>query len=214
MAEQDHRFKNFEHTLTTAPMHRGAKLGKKRFSWFNLIIHLIVVILTAITGYSMYKQPVFNLEIVNKPITFHQLNHFQETLNNISNLNINIDNIANLQSRIDSLILVFNIFFIAVIVSLVLSIFTIIFNRTVLKIINLFTLIIMLVITFGFSIILQNIASRIANSLSQYYVSIKPDQVLTQADAINNALILLICSLALVFISLFFRNKRKRINTI
>jgi amino acid transporter len=214
MAEQNHRFKNFEHTLTSAPMHRGQRLGKKRFSWFNLIIHIIVLILTAITGYSMYKQPVFNLAMVNKPITFHQLSHFQDTLNNISNLDINIDNIENLQSRIDSLILVFDIFFIATIVSLVLSILTIIFNRMVLKIINIFTLIIMLVITFGFSIILQNIATRIANSLSQYYVSVKPDQVLTQADAINNALILLICSLALLFISLFFRNKRKRINTI
>ena len=69
-------------------------------------------------------------------------------------------------------------------------------------------------ITFGFSIILQNIAAHIAKNLSQYYVSIKPEQVLTQSDAINNALILLICSLALLFISLFFRNKRKRINTV
>lgn len=213
MEDQNHRFKNFEHTLTSAPMHRGERLGKKRFSWFNLIIHIIVLILTVITGYSMYKQPVFNLAIVNKPITFHQLSNFQDTINNISKLDINIDNIENLQSRIDSLIFIFDIFFIAVIVSILLSIFTIIFNRTVLKILNIFVLIIMLVITFGFSIMLQNIAARIANSLSNNYVSIKPDQVLTQADAINNALILLICCLALLFISLFFRNKRKRIST-
>ena len=48
-------------------------------------------------------------------------------------LNINLGNINDLQQRIDRLILVFNGFFILCIVSLVITILTIVFNRTVLK---------------------------------------------------------------------------------
>ncbi|MBF0738026.1 hypothetical protein E4T73_07610 [Staphylococcus arlettae] len=213
MAKDTHHFKNFEHTLTTAPMQRGAQYAeKKKKSWVSLIIHIIILILLAITGYSMYNDPIVNLVLADEQITFSQITHFQDTINNISNLNINIDNIENLHSIIDTLIFIFYIFFIAIILSLIFTIFILIFNRTVLKIINLFIMIIMLVITFGFSIIIKNIASRIANSMSQYYITVKPSNVLIEADAIHNALILLSCAVALGIISLFFRNRRTRIS--
>ncbi|MDT4036213.1 hypothetical protein RPO35_05415, partial [Staphylococcus hominis] len=38
-----------------------------------------------------------------------------------------------------------------------------------------------------------------------------PNQIITEADAIHNALILLSSSLALLFISFFFRNRHPRI---
>ena len=60
-----------------------------------------------------------------------------------------------------------------------------------------------------FSYIIHTIAQNI--SLKKYYLSVSPDQVITEADAIHNGLILLACSIALLFISLFFRNRLARI---
>ena len=212
MAEKNKQFADFEHTLTSEPMQRGSRYGKKKLSWVNILIQLLVLILVAITGYSMFKEPIFNLVFVKETINFHQLTNFQETINSFSNLNINVENIDNLQTSVDRLILVFYVFFIACIFSLVLTIFTIIFNRTSLKIVNMFVIAIMLVITFGFSYFIKNIARRIADSMNQYYVSVKPIDILTEADAIHNALILLGCSIALIIISMLFRNRKPRIH--
>ncbi|HLR19243.1 MAG TPA: hypothetical protein VK115_04925 [Staphylococcus sp.] len=213
MAEKNKPFTDFEHTLTSEPMHRGSRYGKKKKSWVNLIIQVIVFILVAISGYSMYKEPIFDLVFVKETINFQQLTNFQETVNNFTNLNINVDSIDNLQTSIDRLILVFYVFFIACILSLILTIFTLIFNRTALKIVNMLVIAIMLVITFGFSYLIKNMARRIADSMNQYYVSVKPNDILIEADAIHNALILLGCSIALILISLFFRNRLARIRT-
>ena len=62
-----------------------------------------------------------------------------------------------------SLILVFNGFFILCIVSLVITILTIVFNRTVLKVVNILVLTIMLVITLYFSYIIKALAQEIAD---------------------------------------------------
>ncbi|RIM35541.1 hypothetical protein BU629_07705, partial [Staphylococcus capitis] len=112
---------------------------------------------------------------------------------------------------IDNLIMVFNIFFILCLVSMFITVITIILNRTLLKIFNLFILAAMLLITLYFSYIIHTIAQKISESLKQYYLTVSPDQVINEADAIHNALILLACSIALLFISLFFRNRLARI---
>ena len=75
-------------------------------------------------------------------------------------LNINLGNINDLQQGIDRLILVFNGFFILCIVSLVITILTIVFNRTVLKVVNILVLTIMLVITLYFSYIIKALAQN------------------------------------------------------
>ena len=80
-------------------------------------------------------------------------------------LNINLGNINDLQQGIDRLILVFNGFFILCIVSLVITILTIVFNRTVLKVVNILVLTIMLVITLYFSYIIKALAQEIADVL-------------------------------------------------
>ena len=61
----------------------------------------------------------------------------------------------------------------------------------------------MLVITLYFSYIIHTIAQKISESLKQYYLTVSPEQVLTEADAIHNALILIGCSIALLIVSLF-----------
>lgn len=210
MAETNRQFEDFEHTLTSEPMYRGTRRSRKKKSWINIVIQVIVLILVAITGYSMFKEPILNLTFVNEPITFHQITNLQNTMNHMGNLNINIENIDNLQSHIDSLILVFYVFFSACILSLILTIFTLIFNRTALKMLNLFILAIMFVITFGFSFLIENIAKSISDSMSQHYINLGPEQILTEAVAIHNAFILLTCSIALLIISLFFRNRQTK----
>src|SRR5699024_7529772 len=211
MTANNQQFKDFEHTLTSETMQRGARYGKKKKSWVSVIIQVIVLILVAISGYSMLKEPIFNLVFVDKTVNFKELTNFQETINNLTNLNINVESIDNLQTSIDRLILVFYVFFIACILSLILTFFTLFFNKTILKIVNMFIISIMLAITFGFSALIKNIATRIADSMNQYYITVDSAQILTESNAIHNAFILLSCSIALLLISLFFRNRKPRI---
>lgn len=211
MSEPNQNLSNFNAQFHEQEIHRGKRYGKKKRSWVSIIIHLIILILTAITGYSMLKQPIFNLAFANKTINFHEIQNFQDTLTKIGNLNINLGNMDDLQKSIDNLIMVFNIFFILCLVSMFITVITIILNRTLLKIFNLLILAGMLLITLYFSYIIHTIAQKISESLKQYYLTVSPDQVINEADAIHNALILLPCSIALLFISLFFRNRLARI---
>ncbi|MFH0283984.1 hypothetical protein CHB53_01360, partial [Staphylococcus epidermidis] len=56
-----------------------------------------------------------------------------------------------------------------------------------------------------------NNCSKNTPTPKQYYLTVSPEQVLTEADAIHNALILIGCSIALLIVSLFFRNRLPRI---
>ena len=49
------------------------------------------------------------------------------------------------------------------------------------------------------------------SELAFLFLDLPPNQIITEADAIHNALILLSSSLALLFISFFFRNRHPRI---
>ncbi|ANZ32652.1 hypothetical protein [Staphylococcus carnosus] len=208
--QQSHR--QFQETLEQQPLHRGHQYSaKKKRSWVSLIIHIIVLILLTISMYSMWKEPIFNLVLVNEPIHFSQILNFQETLRNISTQNIDLTQINQLQDNIDKLKLSFYIFFFAGALSIILTILTLIFNRTAIKIVNMAIIAIMFVIPFSLSNIINETAKRVADTLSQYFLSFRPDQILTTADALNNAVTLLACCFGLLFISLFFRNRRIRI---
>ena len=189
MSETLQNQRQFNSQFEHQEIHRGKRYGKKKRSWVSLIIQVFVLVLTAITGYSMLKQPIFKISFVNETINFHQLRNFQDTVTQIGNLNLG--NIDQLQQSVDNLI--------------------IIFNRTALKVVNILLLAIMLVITLYFSYIIHTIAQKISESLKQYYLTVSPEQVLTEADAIHNALILIGCSIALLIVSLFFRNRLPRI---
>ena len=203
MSETLQNQRQFNSQFEHQEIHRGKRYGKKKRSWVSLIIQVFVLVLTAITGYSMLKQPIFKISFVNETINFHQLRNFQDTVTQIGNLNLG--NIDQLQQSIDRLLIVFYAFFALCILSLILSILTIIFNRSALKVVNMLFLAIMLVITMYFSYIIHTLAEKISDSLKQYYLTVSPDQVVVEADAIHNALILLACSIGLLIISLFFR---------
>lgn len=211
VTEANQNSSDFNSQFRNQEMHRGKKYGKKKRSWVSIVIHIIVLVLTAITGYSMLKQPIFNIVFANQKINFHEIRNFQDTVTKIGNLDINLGDMNDLQHSIDNLILVFNIFFVLCLISMFITVITIILNRTLLKIFNIIILAVMLFITMYFSYIIHTIAQNISESLKKYYLSVSPDQVITEADAIHNGLILLACSIALLFISLFFRNRLARI---
>ena len=118
----------------------------------------------------MLKQPIFKISFVNETINFHQLRNFQDTVTQIGNLNLG--NIDQLQQSVDNLIIIFNIFFVLCLISLFITVITIIFNRTALKVVNILLLAIMLVITLYFSYIIHTIAQKISESLKQYYLTV------------------------------------------
>lgn len=187
---------------------RSQRKGKKRRSWISLVIQFIILILVGITGYSMYKQPIFNLVFANQPINYEQIKNFQNMVTQIGALNINLSQLANLEDISNRLVFVFNTFFTLTIISLIITVITIIFNRTLLKILNFIVLTIMLIMSLYFGYAIQTIGQRISNKLQSYSLHISPNQIISEADAIHNALILLVCSLALLIISFFFRNRR------
>ena len=60
---------------------------------------------------------------------------------------------------------------------------------------------------FGYAI--QVIGQRIADKLQSFSLNVSANQIISEADAIHNALILLVCSLALLIVS--FRNRKRTI---
>ena len=90
MTNQQRRLENFDDAFQNEPMHRGKQYGKKKRSWVSMIIQFIVLVLTAITGYSMYNQPIFNIVFAKQTIDFHQLKNFQDTVTQVGNININL----------------------------------------------------------------------------------------------------------------------------
>lgn len=109
MSETLQNQRQFNSQFEHQEIHRGKRYGKKKRSWVSLIIQVFVLVLTAITGYSMLKQPIFKISFVNETINFHQLRNFQDTVTQIGNLNLG--NIDQLQQSVDNLIIIFNIFF-------------------------------------------------------------------------------------------------------
>ncbi|HCU9493350.1 TPA: hypothetical protein OVI83_002746, partial [Staphylococcus aureus] len=57
MTNPNQRLEPFDETFQQPNIHRGKRYGKKKRSLVSMIIQIIVVILTAIAGYSMWKQP-------------------------------------------------------------------------------------------------------------------------------------------------------------
>lgn len=193
--------------LDAQQVHRGNRYGKKKRSIVSMILHFIVLILVGVIGFSMYREPLLNVVILNQPVNFQGLSDLQNLLAEFSNLNLD-----DLQEKFDLLIMIFYIFFGACIVSLILTLFTIIFNRTLLKIFNLIVVAVIFVVPFAFSAVTQNITTQFSNKLGQLYLSIPGDQILIATATVKNAYILAAATFALLFIALFFRNRRPKIH--
>ena len=116
MTEANQNPSDFNSQFRNQEMHRGKNMERKR-SWVSIVIHIIVLVLTAITGYSMLKQPIFNIVFANQKINFHEIRNFQDTVTKIGNLDINLGDMNDLQHSIDNLILVliFSLFYVSLV---------------------------------------------------------------------------------------------------
>ena len=66
---------------------------------------------------------------------------------------------------------------------------TIIFNRTLLKILNFIVISILLIMSLYFGYAIQVIGQRIADKLQSFSLNVSANQIISEADAIHNALI-------------------------
>lgn len=187
-------------------IHRGPRYGKKKRSIVALVLNLIVFILVGFIGYNMYRESLLNVVVLNQPINFDGLTQLQDILSQFGNLNLD-----DLQDNFDLVILIFNVFFVACIISMVLSFITIIFNRTLLKIFNLLVIVVIFAIPFAFFFIVKDIANQLSNKLGQLYLNIPGNELLIPTQTIQNAYVLAACAFGLLFISLFFRNRRPKL---
>lgn len=164
MTNPNQRLEPFDETFQQSNIHRGKRYGKKTFiGKHDYSNHCCYI------NRNRWIQHVetthFNIVFTKESVDFDGIKNFNETIGKMHQLNINLGNINDLQQGIDRLILVFNGFFILCIVSLVITILTIVFNRTVLKVVNILVLTIMLVITLYFSYIIKALAQEIADAL-------------------------------------------------
>ena len=96
MSETLQNQRQFNSQFEHQEIHRGKDMVKETRQ-VSLIIQVFVLVLTAITGYSMLKQPIFKISFVNETINFHQL---RDTVTQIGNLNLG--NIDQLQQSVDN----------------------------------------------------------------------------------------------------------------
>ncbi|EKU49041.1 hypothetical protein [Staphylococcus massiliensis] len=182
-------------------IHRG-RYGKKRRSWMSMILSLLSLILMVVAGFSMFKDHLFKLNVLGKKINLESL---QSLANNVHQ-QLNID-INHAEQYVQFLVYGIYAFLIACLLSIILHIITLIFNRTAIKIINLFLTLITVIIPVALIFISKEAAKRISDGISQFYITVKPEEVIVPDDAIFNAIILTGSSLILLLVNLFFRNK-------
>ncbi|EJG0096707.1 hypothetical protein DB521_RS05270, partial [Staphylococcus pseudintermedius] len=104
-----------------------------------------------------------------------------------------------------------NFFFILVLVNIIFAILTLIFNRTILKVINWFISIWILLIPIAFLFYINRAAEEITQKLAPYIGNVDPATVFSPSNALHNAIIFTAIAMVLYFISLFFRNRRPKI---
>ena len=70
---------------------------------------------------------------------------------------------------------------------------------------------ILLIMSLYFGYAIQVIGQRIADKLQSFSLNVSANQIISEADAIHNALILLVCSLALLIVSFFSEIEKRTI---
>ncbi|MBI5974297.1 hypothetical protein [Staphylococcus canis] len=197
---------HFEQQFQNETLHRGKRYGKKKRSWVSFILTLIALVLTIIAAYSMYTENLFRMVILDQNVTYDQFKVFTSQLSQQSFIDL-----SDFETRLNQLLLVLNVFFILSLVSILLGLITLIFNRTVLKLINFVISVILLIIPVGFLFIIRYVASSLSKELSQYLGDINPQALLIESSAIHNAIIFMAIATILYFIALFFRNRRPKV---
>lgn len=196
----------FEEQFKYETVHRGQRYGKKKRSWVSFILTFIAMVLIIIAAYSMYTESLFSTVFLDQNVTYDQFKVFTEQLSSQSFIDL-----SDLEQRLSQLLMVLNVFFILCFINIILSILTLIFNRTIIKVINFIISIVLVAIPVGFLYIIREVASQVSSQLSQFLGQIEPTAILVESNAIHNGIIFTSIAAVLYLVSLFFRNRRPKI---
>ncbi len=206
MKEKSQSQPHFQQQFDYQTIHRGKRYGKKRRSWVSFILTLIAAVFVTIAAYSMYSDTLFKMGFINENVTFDKLKVITTQLSSITLIDISA-----VEQKLSVLIKVLNVFFILSLINIVLALLTLIFNRTILKILNFIIAIFITLIPIGFLYYIDEVADEFAKQLAPYVGQVDASNLLTGANALHNAIIFMGIATFLYFISLFFRNRRPKI---
>ncbi|UXR78079.1 MULTISPECIES: hypothetical protein [unclassified Staphylococcus] len=179
---------------------------KKRRSWVSFILTLIAMVLTAMAAYSMYRDPLFTSSFLNQEVNYHQFQQFTQQLGSQGLIDV-----SSFEEELSRLLSMINIFFVLCFVNIILAILTLVFNRTLLKILNFIVSLGVLLIPVILLYIIRDAATQLASALEplQSLVgNIEATSLLAESNAVHNAIIYTGIAAFLYLISLFFRNRK------
>ena len=200
------RSEDFDQRFNDQPLHRNHLYAKKRRSWVSFILTLIALALSVISAYHMFYNTLFQLNFLDQTVNYHQ---FKEVIQNLTQQSY-IDT-SDLENSLNILLTMIHVFFILVFLNVVLAILTLVFNRTLIKILNFIIAVCATLIPVAILYIVREAAKEMATKVEQYLGHIDPSTLLVEANGLHNAIIFSGIATALYFISLFFRNRRPKI---
>ena len=206
MKASQQRVENFEQQFNEQPLHRNHLYSKKRRSWVSFILTLIALALSIISAYHMFYNTLFQLNFLNQTVNYHQ---FKEVIQNLTQQSY-IDT-SNLEHSLNTLLTMIHVFFILVFLNVVLAILTLVFNRTLIKLLNLIIAVCATLIPVAILYIVREAAKEMATKVEQYLGHVDPSSILVEANGLHNSIIFSCIATTLYFISLFFRNRRPKI---
>ncbi|MEJ7541417.1 hypothetical protein [Staphylococcus intermedius] len=207
MKETTRQHPQFQQQFENQPIHRNPNYGKKRRSWVSFILTLIALVLVAIAAYSMYSETLFKMSFLDENVTFDKLKEIANQLTAQSFIDT-----SEIEQTLDFVIMGLNIFFILVLVNIIFAILTLVFNRTILKVINWIISIVITLIPIAFLFYINQAAEEVTKKLAPYIGNVDPSTVFSPSNALHNAIIFTAIATVLYFISLFFRNRRPKIH--
>ncbi|QLK86714.1 hypothetical protein [Staphylococcus sp. 17KM0847] len=200
----------------TAPIHTQPEIMyrthriKKRRSWISFILTFIAMVLTAIAAYSMYRETLFTIGFLNQDVYYDQFKTFTEQLTRQT-----LVDLSEIEQRLNYLRIALRCFFVLCLINIILALLTLLFNRTLLKLINWIISVCITFIPIGFLYIIREVAEQLSDKLAPVQAligTVDPNTIITASSALYNAAILTGIATVLYFIALFFRNRKSKLH--
>ncbi|ARJ50507.1 hypothetical protein [Staphylococcus lutrae] len=192
----------FQQQFEHQPIQRNPYHGKKKRSWISFILTLIAMVLVAIAAYSMYTESLIKMGFIDENVTFNQLQVIADQLTAQSTIDT-----SNVEQTLHYLIIALNAFFVFALINILFAILTLLFNRTVLKCINWFISLFIVLVPTAFLFYIHTAAGEIAHNLEPYLGHVDAATILAPSSALYNTIIYTSIAAVLYFVSLFFRNR-------
>lgn len=196
----------FEHQFHNHSLHKTQLNPKKRRSWISFILTLIALVLSAIAAYHMYFNTLFKINFIDQTVNYQQFKNVIQELGHQSLIDT-----RDLESNLNILLTMIHVFFILVFINIVLSILILVFNRTLIKLLNVVIALCATLIPIAILFMIREAAQALASKFSHYLGNLEPSALLTEANGLHNAIIFSSIATLFYFISLFFKNRRPKL---